>query len=271
MVAITGPFGPLIVDMKRARVMTDMSNSYKTEPDSGPKSRLMRHLPLAVILIVAIIGAFTLRDYLSFDVLRDNRDALIVFRDSNFVLTAVLFLVTYIVIVGFSLPGGTLCTLTGGFLFGTVFGTLFSVVGASVGATIIFVAARYGLGERLGAKMGASKGTIKKIKDGIDENQWSMLFLIRLVPVVPFVVANLIPAFMQVPLHRFAISTFFGIIPATAVFSSIGAGLGEVFENGGTPNLGIIFEPHILLPILGIAALALLPAVIKAVTGKKGL
>ena len=76
---------------------------------------------------------------------------------------------------------------------------------------------------------------------------------------------------MQVPLHRFFIATFLGIIPATAVFSSIGAGLGEVFAAGETPNLGIIFEPHILLPILGFAALSLVPVVIKAITGKKGI
>jgi uncharacterized membrane protein YdjX (TVP38/TMEM64 family) len=83
--------------------------------------------------------------------------------------------------------------------------------------------------------------------------------------------ANLIPAFMQVPVYRFVISTFFGIIPGTAVFSSIGAGLGEVFATGAAPDLGIIFEPQVLLPILGLSALALLPIVMKAVTGKKGL
>ncbi|MFT4707286.1 MAG: putative membrane protein YdjX (TVP38/TMEM64 family) [Ascidiaceihabitans sp.] len=251
--------------------MTVMTNSNNTEPDSGSKSGLMRYLPLAVILIVAVIGAFTLRDYLTFDTLRDNREALLAFRDGNYLLTALLFVVAYILIVGFSLPGATLTTLTGGFLFGTVFGTMFSVTGAAIGAAIIFLAARHGFGAKLGAKMEAATGPIKKIKDGIDENQWSMLFLIRLVPVVPFFIANLIPAFMQVPLHRFVISTFFGIIPATTVFSSIGAGLGEVFAAGETPNLGIIFEPHILLPILGFAALSLVPVLIKAVTGKKGL
>ena len=252
-------------------MMSDMTNSYDNGPKDEPKPSLMRHLPFAVILIVAAIGAFTMRDYLTFDTLRDNREALVVFRDNNFILTALIFLAVYILIVGFSLPGATLGTLTGGFLFGTVFGTLFSVTGATIGAAIIFLAARYGFGAKLGAKMESSTGPIKKIKDGIDENQWSMLFLIRLVPVVPFFIANLIPAFMQVPLHRFVISTFFGIIPATAVFSSIGAGLGEVFAAGETPNLGIIFEPHVLLPILGFAALSLVPVIVKAVTGKKGL
>ena len=67
------------------------------------------------------------------------------------------------------------------------------------------------------------------------------------------------------------ISTFIGIIPGSLVYSSVGAGLGEVFERGENPNLGLIFEPHILLPILGLCALSLLPVVIKAVTGKKGL
>ena len=71
--------------------------------------------------------------------------------------------------------------------------------------------------------------------------------------------------------YRFVISTFVGIIPGSLVFTSVGAGLGEVFAKGETPNLGIIFEPHILLPMLGLCALSLLPVAIKAVTGKKDL
>lgn len=235
------------------------------------KASLARNLPLIGILLVAAVGFFTLRDYLSFQTLADNREALIAFRDANYLLTAVVFVGLYILIVGFSLPGATIATLTGGFLFGTVFGAVFTVTAATIGATIIFLAARHGFGETLGQRMEASKGTVKKIKDGIDENQWSMLFVIRLVPVVPFFVANLIPAFMQVPLHRYAISTFFGIMPGSVVYNSVGAGLGEVFARGETPNFGIIFEPHVLLPILGLAALSLLPVLVKAVTGKKGI
>ena len=136
---------------------------------------------------------------------------------------------------------------------------------------MIFLAARWGLGEKLAAKMESSQGAVKKIKDGIDENQWSMLFLIRLVPAVPFFVANLVPALVGVPLHRFVVSTFLGIIPGAVVYTSVGAGLGEVFARGETPNLGIIFEPHILLPILGLSALALLPVLLKALRGKKGI
>lgn len=235
----------------------------------NPKIGPARYLPLMVILAVALVGAFFLRDYLSFEALRDNREALIAFRDGNFVATVASFVLAYIVIVAFSLPGALIATLTGGFLFGTLAGSLFSVTGATIGASVIFMAARLGLGEKLKARMDASTGTVRKIKQGLDENQWSMLFFIRLVPAVPFFVANLIPAFLSVPLYRFVISTFLGIIPGSLVYSSVGAGLGAVFARGETPDLGVIFEPQILLPILGLSALSLLPILVKAVTGKK--
>ncbi len=248
--------------------MTDMSNET---PEGEPvgKSSFARLLPLLVIGVAAVMGAIYLKDYLSFDALRDNREALIAFRDANYFATVAVFMVAYIVIVAFSLPGATIATLTGGFLFATFPGALFNVAAATIGATLIFLAARWGLGERLGAKLESSDGKIKAIKDGIDENQWSMLFLIRLVPAVPFFVANLLPAFLEVPLRRFVVSTFVGIIPGGVVYTSVGAGLGEVFASGETPNLGIIFEPHILLPILGLCALAALPIALKALRGGK--
>lgn len=246
--------------------VTDMTDTPPAE-----RSGLAKRLPLFIILAVAAVGAFTLRDFLSFQALADNREALIDFRDANYMLTVLGFIAAYVVIVAFSLPGATIATLTGGFLFATFPGALFNVTAATIGATAIFLAARMGFGEKLGKKLENSDGTIKKIKDGIDQNQWSMLFLIRLVPAVPFFIANLLPSFLEVPLHRFVLSTFFGIIPGAVVYTSVGAGLGEVFARGETPNLGIIFEPHILLPILGLCALAALPILLKAIRGKEGL
>lgn len=235
------------------------------------QSAIARRIPLVTIIVVAVLGAFFLRDYLTFDTLKENREALLAFRDANFVLTVLAFIVAYILIVAFSLPGATIATLTGGFLFATFPGALFNILAATIGATAIFMAARWGLGEKLSAKMDSSGGSVKKIKSAIDDNQWEALFLIRLVPAVPFFMANLIPALVGVPLFRFAVTTFFGIIPGTVVYTSVGAGLGEVFARGETPNLGIIFEPAILLPILGLSALAALPILLKALRGKKDL
>jgi len=228
------------------------------------KSALVKVLPFALIVAVAVIGALTLRDYLSFEALADNREALLAIRDENYFLSVALFMLAYIVIVAFSLPGATIATLTGGFLFATFPGALFNVMAATIGAVAIFLAAKWGFGERLAARMETSQGAVKKLKDGIDENQWSVLFIMRLVPAVPFFVANLVPALVGVPLSRFAITTFLGIIPGGVVFTSVGAGLSEVFARGETPDLGIIFEPQILLPILGLAGLAALPLILKA-------
>ncbi|MDG1376831.1 MAG: VTT domain-containing protein [Yoonia sp.] len=236
-----------------------------------PDNALRRRLPLLVILVGAALGAFFLRDYLTFETLKENREALLAVRDANYGLTVLAFIGAYILIVAFSLPGATIASLTGGFLFATFPGVLFNISSATIGATAIFMAARWGLGEKLAAKMDGSKGGVKKIKSAIDENQWEALFLIRLVPAVPFFMANLIPALVGVPLYRFVITTFLGIIPGTAVITSVGAGLGEVFARGETPNLGIIFEPAILLPVLGLSALAALPIFLKALRGKKGL
>ncbi|WP_300519037.1 TVP38/TMEM64 family protein [Aliiroseovarius sp.] len=236
-----------------------------TTPTGAEAYPILKRLPLITILSVAVIGAFTLRDYLSFEMLAANREALLGFRDANYLLTVLVFVLAYVVIVAFSLPGATIATLTGGFLFATFPGVLFNMTGATLGAIAIFLAARWGLGDRLADRMEHSDGAVKRIKEGIDENQWSVLFMIRLVPAVPFFIANLIPAFVGVPLHRFAISTFLGIIPGGLVYTSVGAGLGEVFARGEAPDLGVIFEPHVLLPILGLAGLAALPMVLKLV------
>lgn len=235
------------------------------------KSPIARFGPLAAILIGAGLVYYFFSDFLSFQALADNREALIAFRDANYALTVALFIVAYAVIVAFSLPGATIATLTGGFLFATFPGALFNITGATIGATAIFFAAQSSFGARIGARLEGSEGFTKTFKDAIDDNQWSALFLLRLVPAVPFFVANVLPALFEVPLKRYVITTFFGIMPGAIVFTSVGAGLGEVFASGQTPDLGIIFEPQILLPILGLCALATLPIILKALRGKKGL
>lgn len=237
-----------------------------TETAHTPRARL---LPLAVIALGAGLGWWLLRDWLSFAALAEHREALILVRDAHYALTALAFIAAYTLIVAFSLPGATIATLTGGFLFATFPGVLFNVTAATLGATAIFLAARTSIGARLGARLEGSEGLVKRIKDGIDENQWSMLFLMRLLPVFPFFMANLVPAFLEVPLRRFVISTFFGIMPGALVFTSVGAGLSDVFARGETPDLGVIFEPQILLPLLGLCALALLPVVIRRIRGRR--
>jgi len=240
-----------------------------TNPKSQTGLPIRRILPLAIILCVAVIGFFTLGDYLSFETLRQNRDLLLTFRDQNFVLCVVGFMAIYITIVAFSLPGAAIASLTGGFLFGLAPGTLVNIVSATIGAGMIFAAARYGLGEALSRRMNASAGMVHKFGEGLKHNELSFLFLMRLVPAVPFFAANLIPALLGVSPTRFLFTTFFGIIPGAIVYTWVGVGLSDVFSRGESPNLGVIFSPQILIPILGLSALAAVPIFLKQLNKKE--
>ena len=240
-----------------------------SETPDVAKHPIIRHLPLLIVLSVAVIGAFTLRDYLSFETLRDNRESLLAYRDQNFLGLAVAFIGIYIVIVAFSLPGAAVASVTGGFLFGLFAGTIFNITAATIGAAAIFLAARWGLGEVLTAKLEASEGRMQAFKNGLRENEVSVLLLIRLVPAVPFFVANLLPALVGVKFRTFLWTTAVGIIPGGIVFTWIGVGVGEVFDRGGDPDLSLLWEPHIIGPILALSALAALPILINTLRGKK--
>jgi len=242
-----------------------MADAREAKSRSAP---LGRKLPILLIIAVALSGAFLLRDQLGFAALAEHRHALLALRDASYLAAALGFMVAYALIVGFSLPGATVATLTGGFLFGLFPGVVFNVTGATVGAVAIFLAARSGFGARFSERLDARGGAVARLHEALRENEWSVLFVMRLVPVVPFFLANLIPAFIGVRLHRFVITTFLGIIPGGLVYTSVGAGLGEVFARGETPDLGIIFTPAILGPMLGLAALSALPILVKALRRK---
>ena len=166
--------------------------------------------------------------------------------------------------IALSVPGGAILTIAGGFLFGIVPGTLLVLVGATVGATIVFLIARTALGDALRAKAGPR---IRRMEEGFRRDALSYLLVLRLIPIFPFWLVNIVPAFLGVPLRTYVLGTFVGIIPGGFVYASVGNGLGAVFDAGGTPDLGIIFEPAILLPIVGLAVLALLPIVYRQIQG----
>lgn len=231
---------------------------------------MMRHLPLAVILTAAVLGAVLLADTLSFDTLRDNRGALLAFRDAHFATLALAFVSAYVVIVALSLPGATVASVTGGFLFGLSTGTALNVVSATIGASIIFLAARWGLGRTLSARLDASEGNVRRLMDGLRNNEISVLFLLRLVPAVPFFVANLLPALVGVRFFNFVWTTALGIVPGALVFTWIGVGLGEVFDRGEDPDLSLLWEPQVIGPVLGLCVLAALPIVVRALRARRG-
>jgi uncharacterized membrane protein YdjX (TVP38/TMEM64 family) len=238
--------------------------------DNAPRPALswQRLLPLGVLAagLVAFF-LFGLDDYLTFETLRDHRAWLLQQVAESALLTSLVFVAIYIVVVAFSLPGGAVMTITGGFLFGQWLGTLYVIAAATVGATILFLAARTALGDLLRARAGPF---LKKMEAGFQENALSYLLVLRLIPLFPFFIVNLVPAFLGVSLRTYVIATFVGIIPGSFVYATVGAGLGSIFDAGKEFTAASILTPQIITALIGLAILALLPIVYKKVKARRG-
>lgn len=211
-------------------------------------------LVLAALALLALERWTGLSGHLSLETLRTHRDVLTKWVHGNFVVAALAYVGIYVGTVALSLPGSALLTLSGGFLFGTLTGTFLSVTGATLGATLVFLFARTLLGENALARFGAPAA---KLADGIRRNAVSYLMALRLVPLFPFVLVNLVPAFVGVPLLTYVLTTFFGIIPGAAIFSLAGAGLGSVLDQEGSFTPGSILTKEIIAGLCGLAALSL--------------
>ncbi len=228
------------------------------------RNGLMRRVVPLVILGAGLAAFFALglNRYLSFETLSAHRGDLLAFVADYGVMAVLAFMACYAVAIAFSVPGGALMTITAGFLFGTALGTFYVVIAATIGSTALFLAARTAMGDGLRRRAGPA---LQKMETGFQENALSYLLFLRLIPVFPFWLVNLVPAFLGVPLRTYVTGTLFGIIPGTFVYASVGTGLGAVFASGKTPDLGVIFTPDILIPIAGLAVLALLPVLGKRV------
>jgi uncharacterized membrane protein YdjX (TVP38/TMEM64 family) len=212
-----------------------------------------RLVPLAVLVVAGVVFVIAGgHRYLTFSALAGNRTWLCDLVARWGYAAAALYIASYAAVIALSVPGGAILTIAGGFLFGTWLGALCAIVGATLGAGGIFLAARAGLGglaQRAGPFIG-------KLEAGFRADAFNYLLFLRLVPLFPFWLVNLVPALAGVGLPTFLLATFVGIIPGTFVYASLGGGLGRVVEQ---PDLTILFHPSVLGPIVGLAVLALIP------------
>ncbi|MBI4003098.1 MAG: TVP38/TMEM64 family protein [Nitrospira defluvii] len=216
-------------------------------------------LGLSVGLGVAVFFYFDLGRYLSLDGLKSNRDHLLAFTEANYSAAVVIFVIGYCGVVGLSLPGGAIMTLAGGFLFGSVLGTLYVNVGATVGATLAFLVARYLLREWVEQKFGSQLGPIQ---EGFAKNAFSYLMTLRLIPLFPFFLVNMVSGLTRVTVGTYMAATSLGIIPGSFVFAYAGRQLGTI------NSLKEIASPNVLMAFTLLGLLALVPILYKKFVGK---
>lgn len=230
--------------------------------EAPPRRGWTRLWPLAVLAAgLGLFFALGLDRYVSLSALAEHRAELSAFVDGNAALAACAYVAAYAAAVAFSIPGAVVLTLAGGFLFGTAAASLYTVAGATAGAVAVFLAARSALGGLLRARAGP---WVAKLERGFRENAFSYLLFLRLVPLFPFWLVNLVPAVLGVPLGVYTAATLLGIVPGVVVYASVGSGLGAVLDAGGTPDLGVLLSAEVVLPLAGLALLALLPVAVKA-------
>jgi uncharacterized membrane protein YdjX (TVP38/TMEM64 family) len=225
---------------------------------------LKRFGPIAAIAALLVLAlSMGWQKYLSFDVLAQQSGALKALVADKPLLVIGAFMGIYILATAISMPGAIWLTIGGGFLFGPFLGTALSASSATIGATILFLAAQSALGGGLRARAG---GFIDRLEKGFQDNQFSYLLTLRLLPIAPFFGVNLAAAFLGVRLRTFIIATAIGILPGGFVYAWLGSGIEHVIASGSKPDLKIIFAPQVIGPLMGLAALALLPTVWKFVS-----
>jgi len=208
---------------------------------------------------VAISALFYFDPQRVFEVVKENRDRLLDFTEANYSAAVGLFIVMYCVVVGFSLPVGAVMTVAGGFLFGPVAATVFVNVGATTGATLAFLVARYLLRDAVEQKFGKWIGPFQ---EGFAKNAFSYLLTLRLIPLFPFFVVNLVSGLTRVNVGTYVAATALGIIPGTFVYAYAGRQLGTI------NSLKEIASHNVIIAFGLLGLLALLPSFYKRLKGK---
>ena len=207
-----------------------------------------------------------------------HRQDLGAFVDDNFFVAGLCFILLYAGLVAISFPGASFLTIASGFFFGGILGGTFAVVGATIGAVIIFIIAKTSFGDFLKEKAGPF---VSKMVEGFKKNSFQYLLTLRLVPVFPFWVLNIVPALLDMKVKPYALATFIGIIPGTFTYAYIGTGMDSIIADvaekqpgcAGAGNckldLGSLVTPEILIAITMLGVISILPVIIKKIRGNK--
>lgn len=220
-----------------------------------------RALLLAVLVaIVTGIAYSSVGNLLTFANLQRHRDDLQLFVQQRYGLSVLIFIFGYVLVTGFSIPGGTVLTLAGGFLFGTAAATLYVNLGATGGATLAFLSARYLIGDRFQERYQQQLATFN---GELDKHGPRYLLTLRFIPLFPFFLINVLAGITKIPLKTFLWTTSLGILPGTAVYAFAGREIGSIHS----PKE--ILSGNVIMAFLILAVFALFPVVLDHLRQRK--
>lgn len=226
-------------------------------------NRAFRTIIIVVIIVAGLLAAvrFTaLGDVLNPQRIAENRDTLIEYVRDNFLISALLFVLLYIIVVALSIPGATVLSLLGGFFYGPLIGVVLINIGATGGAFLVFLAARFVIGNLVQQKYGER---LEKFNREIQENGKNYLLTLRLIPVFPFFLINIFAGVTAIPAVTFLWTTALGIIPGSFVYAYFGY-TGARIEPGES-----LISSEVLIALVLLGLLSLLPVIDRKIRGRR--
>ena len=228
---------------------------------SGATKLSKRLLPFFLVAVLTLFFLFNGHKLLSFSQLTENYTNLKAFVGGQLATALLVFGVAYVLTVALSLPIASVLTLAGGALFGWTAAPLI-ICAATIGATIVFIAARTALNEFFVTR---AAGFMAKLEAGFHRNAISYLLALRLIPLVPFWVVNIVPALLGMRLNHYVIATLIGITPGTFIYVWVARSFDSLLSAGQNPDLSILNEPEITVPLFALGLLFLFPTLWKRV------
>ena len=216
---------------------------------------------IVFVFLLIFFNNFSFQDFSSYELIRQNREALENIKNSNIFLSSIIFLIgtiVWVLLLGFGSP----VFLVGGFIFGKWLGTVLIVFGLSIGATLLYMFANYFLKDLVEEKFSSR---FSNLTEKFKKNEFIFFLIYRFIGGIPFFISNILPTIFNVKIKNFFLGSIIGMTPQLFVGASLGAGLSKILEeNSEIPSiLELIFSPDIYLPILGIVILVIIGLLLK--------
>ena len=219
------------------------------------------YILIVFVFLLIFFNNFSFQDFSSYELIRQNREALENIKNSNIFLSSIIFLIgtiVWVLLLGFGSP----VFLVGGFIFGKWLGTVLIVFGLSIGATLLYMFANYFFKDLVEEKFSSR---FSNLTEKFKKNEFVFFLIYRFIGGIPFVISNILPTIFNVKVRNFFLGSIIGMTPQLFVGASLGAGLSKILkENSELPSFfELIFSPDIYLPILGIIVLVIIGFLLK--------
>ncbi|MBI5274748.1 MAG: VTT domain-containing protein [Chlamydiales bacterium] len=230
------------------------------------KNLLKKYSPLIIIIVgITLFYLFHLHHYFTFDVFKSHHRYLKTFVHNHVFISVIIAIIIYIVSIALSLPIAGVLSLAIGYLFVFPLSTFMVVFSATIGACILFVSTKIALSEHV---YKISPKLVDKIHHQLETKGSIYLVAIRLLPIIPFWVINIVCAMLNISFARFLWTTVIGIIPGSILYTYAGDSLNTIFEKKGSFSISEIFTPHIQIAFGMLITFILLSLIIKKTSAK---